>query len=323
MSMRARSKWHTAALLIVCASGLASIPPASAGAASSSPRGTTASRESSPRVELKAKRRDRAKARRRHARRRHRGARAHTSHLHTWVSGAVPLKKKGATSPPPPSGDLLFDGSHIADFDLLQAAPDAVSEVPDPLGGGETSFQMTVDDSDVYPTTPTENPRAQALSTAIIDPGEEIWLETKFLLPDSFPAKVPGWLSLISIYGAPFGGSSPWRIGIEGSTISWQRNDTYGYDVPWEMPLVRGRWITILLHERFATDGWVEMWVDGQQVSFPGAGARIEMATMDSSNDQGPNAAKIMNYRQAGMFDSVTTYFGPLRLGRTRAAVEA
>jgi hypothetical protein len=237
----------------------------------------------------------------------------HGSHQ---VSDAVPVASSSAQAP----GSLLFDGSRISDFDLLQEAPGAISETADPLGSGESTLKMTVKDSDVYPITPTDNPRAQALSPSIIQPGEEFWLQTKFMLPEDFPS-VRGWMSLVSIYGAPFNGSSPWQIEVADNEIRWQRNDTYDYDIPWRMPLVKGRWVSILTHERFATDGWVEMWVDGQQVNFTGAGPRIAMKTMDSSNDEGPNAAKIMQYRQADMFDSASIYFGPLKLGTSRASV--
>jgi hypothetical protein len=216
--------------------------------------------------------------------------------------------------------------------DRLQAAPGAIAVVPDPLGGEEPSFEFTVDEGDVYPITPTGNPRAQALTPAVIEDGDEIWLMTKFMLPRDFPS-VPGWMSLISIYGPPYGGASPWQIDIKNDEFRWQRNGTYAYDLPWKMPLVRGRWIDVLLHQRFATDGWVEMWIDGQRIEFfapddynPGGHPstnRLAMATMDSSNGGGPNSAKIMQYRQLGMFDSATIYFGALRVGSTRAAVES
>jgi len=219
------------------------------------------------------------------------------------------------------SSELLFDGSHIGDFDLIQAAPGAISEVPDPAGSGETSLEMTVHDDDVYPVTPTDNPRAQALSPPIVHPGDEFWLSTKFMLPPDLPS-VKGWMSLVSIYGAPFDGPSPWGIEVADDEIRWERNGAYHWDVPWRMPLVKGQWVTVLLHERFASDGFVEMWIDGQQVSFAGgAGTRLSMQTMDSSNDEGANAAKIMQYREAGMFDSASVYFGPLKLGTTRASV--
>jgi Polysaccharide lyase len=238
------------------------------------------------------------------------------------VSNAVGLtasRRPAARSSAQPS-DLLFDGSRIADFDLLQAAPGAISEVPDPAGSGETSFQMNVSNNDVYPLTPTDNPRAQALSPPIIDSGDEFWLQTKFMLPQNLPS-VKGWMSLVSIYGAPFEGSSPWQIEVADDEIRWERNETYDWDIPWRMPLVKGRWVSVLLHERFASDGWVEMWIDGQQVSFAAAGTRLEMQTMDSSNDEGANAAKIMQYREEGMFDSASVYFGALKVGTTRASV--
>jgi hypothetical protein len=232
--------------------------------------------------------------------------------------------------PEAPAPAPLFSGVHVSSFAQLQEAPDAITEVPDPLGSGETVFQMTVDDEDVFPVTPTENPRAQALSPALIEPGDEIWLKTKFMLPQNFPS-VPGWMSLVSIYGPPFNGSSPWRVEIAGNELQWQRNATYGYDIPWQTPLVKGSWVTVLLHERFAADGWVEMWIDGNPIAFFPPGSHnpdnhpetehLEMATMDSSNDEGPNSAKIMQYREAGMFESASVYFGPLEIGQTRASV--
>jgi hypothetical protein len=213
----------------------------------------------------------------------------------------------------------------------LQEAPHAITEVPDPLGSRETVIKMTVKDGDVAPITPTENPRAQALSPSLIEPGDEFWLGTKFMLPQGFPS-VPGWLSLVSIYGPPFKGSSPWEIGVSGEELQWQRDATNDYDVPWQAPMVRGRWETLLLHERFGSDGWVEMWIDGQRVTFfPGdtynpnnhpPTDHLEMATADSSNDGGPNSAKIMQYREAGMFEAATVYFGALKIGETAASVE-
>lgn len=231
-----------------------------------------------------------------------------------------------------PSPETIFAGTRIKDFALTQAAPGAITEVADPAGGGETVFKMTVSDKDVAPVTPTENPRAQLLTPDLIKSGREFWLQTKFLLPQDFPSSVPGWMALAEIYGEPFGGSSPWQIDIEGDHICWTRNRTYKYDTPWQMPITKGRWITILLHERFAADGWVEMWVDGAPVRFFSGGSynpskapateHLAMATMDSSNNGASgNAAKIMNYREAGMFASTTIYFGGLRIGTTRASV--
>jgi outer membrane biosynthesis protein TonB len=257
-----------------------------------------------------------------------------------------PPKEEPKTEPPPkeeptkpveeppaiPTEAPIFAGEELGDFETVEAAKGAITEVPDPLGSGQTVLKMTVDDDDVYPITPTENPRAQALSPDIIENGDEFWLQTKFLLPQDFPSKIPGWVGLGSIYGEPFGGPSPWQLDIEGEHINWPRNSLYNWDVPWQMPIVKGQWITVLLHERFAKDGWVEMWVNGQPITFFSSGGynpsqiaptqHLEMQTMDKSNNGGPNAAKIANYRLEGMFDSLTVYFGTLKLGETRESVE-
>jgi hypothetical protein len=244
----------------------------------------------------------------------------------------------GSSSPAhdPPStltsAAARFDGATIEDFDLNQSAPEAITEVPDPAGSGQTVFEMTVGDHDVYPITPTENPRAELLTPNNIRGGEELWWRAKFLLPGSFPAAVPGWLTLMQgPYGPPFYGPPPWHLEVNGRYIQWPRNGTYGYDVPWRMPLVRGRWIHVLVHTRFARRGFVEMWIDGRRVTFfdgrtydPGdisPTRRLRMSTKDDSNDGGPNFAAVMSYRKRGMFPSVTIYQGPTMIGPTRASV--
>lgn len=231
----------------------------------------------------------------------------------------------------PRDGEPTIEGPTYERPAKLEAAPGAISIVPDPLGGDDPVFRFTVDEGDVYPVTPTEDPRAQALLPATIDPGEELWLGMSILVPDDFPS-LPGWMTLAQVYGPPYAGASPWQIGIRGEELMWQRNGTYGYDIPWQMRLPRRRWVEVLMHQRFAPDGWVEMWIDGEPVTFFEAGSfnpngeaptqRLMMATVDASNGEGPNHAKIMQYREAGMLDSATVYFGALKVGATREAVE-
>jgi len=232
----------------------------------------------------------------------------------------------------PGTGGHIFTGTRIADFDLKQAAPGAITEVPDPLDSSRTVLQMTVDDADVYPITPTGDPRAQLLSPEIFESGDEFWWNSEFLLPTDFPSSVPGWVTLLEgPYGEPFDGTPPWHIEANGEHLQWSRNGTYDWDVPWQMPLVKGRWIHVLVHERFAPDGWVEMWIDGQPITFFGGGTynpaqeapttRLQMQTLDSSNAGGPNFAVIQSYRKKGMFETLTIFQGPMRIGETRASV--
>lgn len=233
---------------------------------------------------------------------------------------------------PNPAPELPFRGEHISDFAVAQSAPGAITEVPDPAGSGETVFKMTVSDNDGYPVTPTADPRAELISPFAIEAGDEFWWSAKFFLPAEFPSSPPGFVTLLQVFGPPANGSPPFHIEASGGVLKWQRNAAYGWDVPWQMPEIRNQWVEVMVHERFATDGFVEMWVDGQQVTFFGSGAynpsgvapttRLEMATLESSNDGAPNAVFLQQYRKKGMYPSLTVYQGPLLIGLTRRAVE-
>lgn len=253
----------------------------------------------------------------------------------TYLTGAwaqAPDPTRGEASGARAPAVAAFRGTSIASFPLNQSAPGAITEVPDPAGSGEKVFKLTVSDRDVYPQTPTENPRAELLSPNLIHPGQQFWWSAKFLLPRGFPGSVPDWMTVLQgPYGRPYYGTPPWHIEVTHHRIQWSRNQTYDWDVPWEMPLVRGRWVEILMHCRFGRHGFVEMWVDHRRVTFfsgdtynPGDQAptrRLWMQTMDGSNDVAPNHAAILSYRKVGMFGSVTVFQGPMAVGPTRTSV--
>jgi hypothetical protein len=226
----------------------------------------------------------------------------------------------------------IFTGAAVGDFSAQYAAPGAITEVSDPAGSGQEVLSLTVSNRDVFPVTPTENPRAVLASPSFVKAGMDVWLSTKFLVPISYPRIRPGgWVSLVSFYGPPYDSSSPWQLELVGNRLQWQRNSTYGFDIPFQAPLVKGRWTSVLVHERFARRGFVELWIDGKPIEFFGTSEynprhhevtrRLEMATVDRSNDRGPNSARIGQYRKAGLFSSGTLYFGALRVGHSRASV--
>lgn len=249
-----------------------------------------------------------------------------------------PTEQPPAEEPAPPAetpaevGGEIFLGNQIRDFHLNQSAPGAITEVPDPLDPSRTVMQMTVANSDVYPITPTADPRAQLLSPDIFEPGDEYWWNSEFLLPAGFPASSPGWITLLEgPYGEPFEGTPPWHIEVNGNHLRWSRNGTYNWDIPWEAPLIRGSWVHVLVHGKFSREGWIEMWIDGQQITFFSGGTfnpngeqpvkRLDMATIDASNDGHTNFAVIQSYRELGIFQSLTIFQGPMRIGETRASV--
>jgi hypothetical protein len=226
--------------------------------------------------------------------------------------------------------DVLFSGAHLRDFWVNQSAPGAISEVPDPAGSGQTVFKFTVGDNDMTNITP--NPRGELLSPSTISAGQELWWSGKFFLPADFPSSVPGWMNVMQgPYGEPWDGPPPWHLEVKDNHIQWTRNSTYDWDVPFQMPLVKNAWVSVMVHERFGADGWIEMWVNGQPIAFFGSGSynpghvspttHLAMQTMDGSNDGGTNSIYLQSYRLKGMFSTVTTYEGPLTIGRTRASV--
>src|SRR3954465_4711836 len=127
----------------------------------------------------------------------HHGKRAHKARGHKGRAAlgqarriAERSKHSGQRSPagaafskPSP---LLFRATSLREFPVAQSAPGAITEAPDPAGSGETVFKMTVPDNDGYPVPPTENPRAELISPATINSGDEIWWSAKFFLPEDF-----------------------------------------------------------------------------------------------------------------------------------------
>lgn len=210
---------------------------------------------------------------------------------------------------PPPTGTAkpdLFNGDQIRDFPGNQSAPGAISEVADPLGSGQTVFKMTVKDSD---RVISENPRAQLESPSFVTPNLEFWFRTKLLIPNEFPT-FSGWMTLFSVYGPPYAGSGPWHIASgDGRNIGWE-------DHNWRVPITRGKWMDIMQHGVFSENGFLEIFLNGQ-LSMPKTNAALRNRT----NSGGNNNVRIAQYRQAGMFDVATLYWGPLLCGTTRASV--
>lgn len=242
--------------------------------------------------------------------------------------------------------NILFEGSRLADFaELQQCEPGRITEVPDPLGSGKTVLSFLVKDTDVNSNaecnkalTPTNNPRATALSKDFVESGDEFWLRTRFLIPESFPT-IQEWLSMFSIWGEPYLDTSPWHFeittldGFEGDFFTYQRNSSYGYDIPWSAPRLSGSWVEVLTHEKFATNGFVEEWLNGKQIEFfteevspynPNGelpAKKLEMETMDFSNDGHSNSLRIGQYRKAGSFEAAPIYYEFVKVGKTKAAV--
>lgn len=251
------------------------------------------------------------------------------------------------------ASEILVEGSKLSDFSLLQQCVSGrITEVADPLGSGKTVMSFEPHPSDIASNkecgegaAPTEDPRAWAVSKSAIPNETEFWLRARFMVPAGFPEfEQTSWVDMLEIYGAPFEGPSPWNFEMKPLTIEGeylgdafmhQRNETYGYDIPWYETLSTGKWEEVLLHEKFSEKGFVEEWFNGVQEKFfnPArevwnpSGApettKLEMATRDFTNDGEANSVRIGQYRAEENFTPSPTYFEYVKVGKTKASVGA
>ena len=232
-------------------------------------------------------------------------------------------------------GDLLFDAD-VGHNDLSAYAEvihgERITVVDDPVLGAERKvMRFTVTDDDVGPT---EDPRAQVETPALFRDGDEVWVGWSTLFPDDWPSQLPSggsaWLTLSELYGPPFAGAAPVKIGMRSGApaLSWQRNSSYDWDVAWEHgPVLRETWYDQVLRVKLSDDpavGFVEFYLDtgsGWEQQSLGGRDRLYMRTLDDANGGGANYHKLALYRQRGLFPTLTVYHAEHRMGGSFAAV--
>jgi hypothetical protein len=194
----------------------------------------------------------------------------------------------------------------------------------------------TVLDSDVSPCTPTSNPRASGYRYALFYPGDEVWESFSVYFPAGFPS-VPYFLMFQEDYGAPFNSPPPngiWLQNYDGTGNRFYVTGNYDGVAKtvarvWSTKVTTGVWHDWMVHKRFATDksGWLEVWFDGQQVTFSNGSTRL---TNQQTMLTGATSANfgLLQYRSAGMFpvssypNGLTIYFDEARVGTTRESVQ-
>lgn len=229
------------------------------------------------------------------------------------------------------TGSVLFDGTAITSWWLNQsAAASRVQTVPDPDGAANTAQQFTTYNTDVYPLTPTSNPRSQ-LDTpmTVLKPGNTYWESFEVYIPQNFTFLENGWVSLeTAVYGYPYAGTPPAAISLESGDFRFQRN-SHGPDpwqVAWSTPAVKGQWYRFTWHFLFSATGWVELYVnDVQQSLLQGTTLykQLPINLLDASDYKGPWLSDEQIYYQLGMFPSATAYFKNYKIGTTQLAAES
>ncbi len=240
-----------------------------------------------------------------------------------------------AEAAPVPDSALLFDAD-VAHNGLSAYAHvihgERISVVDDPvLGDVRKVMRFTVQDGDIGPT---QNPRAQVETPKMLRGGDEFWVGWSTLFPTDWPDRLPSggesWITLSELYGPPYAGAAPVKLGMRSgaAALTWQRNSEYGWDIPWELgPIQKNRWYDQVLRVKLSSDpkvGFVELYVNtggGWQQQTLGGSARLHMRTMDSSNGGGPNYHKLALYRKRGMYPVLTVFHAEHRVGTSFDAV--
>lgn len=232
------------------------------------------------------------------------------------------------------AGGVLFDA------DVARRGLDAyahvihrerIAVVDDPvLGSRRKVLRFSVRDGD---TGPTGDPRAQVETARSYREGDDIWIGWSTLFPDDWPDALPPggdtWVTLAEVYGPPYSGAAPVKLGMRSGVpaLSIQRNGTYGWDLPWEQgPIRKGRWYDVVLHERLSRDpelGFVELWVDvgaGWRQQLLAGRPRLVMQTLPDDTS-GPAYSSLKLYRSRGMYERMTVYHAEHRVGTSFDAV--
>lgn len=254
------------------------------------------------------------------------------------TSGTVVATRSAIT---PKRLATLFDGaakSNFASSNSLNLSN--TTEVSDPLGSGDTVFRMVTTDADIV--LPNKNPETNLGTNFIFEPGGEYWIGSRFLIPSGFPTSGLSvyWQQMMEVYGPSWHGPPNLSLSVTAwddpyiQFIKWGRNSLYNYDIPWCTPMVYDEWVNYLIHFKFASNGWVSLYINGQKINFfdpdgpvyynPDGHARTTRLTTQvlqaGVNDGGDNLLLIQNYHKVG-FGTTTIYHGRTRVGNTRHSV--
>jgi hypothetical protein len=238
-----------------------------------------------------------------------------------------PASTRSVTAP----GKVLFDGSSLSGWQDESAAANRVTVVNDPAGGSDEAMKFVTYNSDVYPLTPTNNPRAQVITNPnVVTEGVPFWESYEVYLPASFPTVQPAnsWIALGSpFYGAPWSGSPSVEMQIENGAFVWRSNANAQVpgQILWQMPVQTRTWIRFTWYIVPATNGFAELYVNGAPVSvtYNGVTANgVHIPVVDAFDSTGPWESQLQLYYGAGEFSSLTAYFKDFMIATTQSAAE-
>ena len=255
----------------------------------------------------------------------------------------VYLRSNDSPSPPPPSGEVLWADTFNRDAETFVGPWDWMDRAhadrlttsnAGPVRAGSHAAKFTVYNSDVAPLTVSENPRAQlnygAGEQGRFCAGDERYIAFSQYFPPNFTDHPGGgWTQMVSIgWGHPYGSTqSPVSTVVDdhptlmGDRIRMSLNGT----VQWSEVLQRGVWYDFTYHIKFSRNpsvGYIEMWKNGQRVTFANDQQTIFTNTLPTTNAPSCGNLQVPNYYMAGMTSSQTIYYDEVKVGTSYAAVQ-
>jgi hypothetical protein len=241
----------------------------------------------------------------------------------TGPTGA-PSGPSGASGPTGPPGPAPFSILPSLASWKGQHFPSRSGAFTETEYKGRRAIKMDTVSTDGNPPGGVEQPkhRAQLETDAFIKPGDELWTRFRFALPPgaTFPVPTHSWLNLAEIYSASGDGSPSWQAQANGSKLI---SNYCGGSPTWMSvdlaSIVDGEWHTLIFGMEYASEGWVEQYLDGEEVI-----ARTKAALINPGNPHGfAGNGRFIVQLYTGSADHLVGYFeNETVFGRSLASVQ-
>ena len=211
----------------------------------------------------------------------------------------------------------------------IYSATSKPAGAPNPRRGTRAS-KFSVLATDVYPCTPTANPRASVASPqSTFYEGDERWVAFSLFIPTNFPTVQRDFFMFSQVYGYPYSSEPPIGFYLVSNYSRISFNGNYNAATKQaqslvSLPVTKGRWLDFLLHLRISKTksvGFVELWYNGHSVTFNDGRTKHYEQTMLSGATR--HDFSILSYRgRLSGFPEATIYFDQARVGTARSVVE-
>jgi hypothetical protein len=177
--------------------------------------------------------------------------------------------------------DQEEEGESVWQF--RQAAPGSIDYLDDPtFPGRERALGNRLEPGD---ESPDGAPRSEFQSPLRFKEGDERW----FRLPVRFgewELESGAWAIVWQAHAGE--GSPPLALYIESDELLFRLKNGETNEIYWEMPFEQDEWYDIVIGVGFATDedGWVEVWVDGEQQELENGETRIPAAALSPETSE-------------------------------------